>query len=116
MTASLPPITSATKIVVKDSTDALEMLGTSGEVTEVTTTADGHTQLTIKGEKLSDQSVEHITLTLTDDTPIIGTKDNQPIQVDDLEKGAKVFGFYGPKMTRSLPPIAEAVKIVVEEE
>lgn len=49
MTASLPPITSATKIVVKDSTDALEMLGTSGEVTEVTTTADGHTQLTIKG-------------------------------------------------------------------
>lgn len=116
MTASLPPITNTTKIVVKDSTDAQEVLGTSGEVTEVTTTADGHTQLTIKGEKLSDQSVEHITLTLTDDTSIIGTKDNQPIQVEELDKGTKVYGFYSPKMTKSLPPIGEAVKIVVEEE
>ena len=32
-----------------------------------------------------------------------------------LTKGTKVYGFYGPKMTKSLPPIGEAVKIVVRK-
>ncbi|MCP3776664.1 YobA family protein [Paenibacillus sp. MZ04-78.2] len=45
---------------------------------------------------------------------MIGTKDNQLVAADQLKKGDKVYAFYGPILTKSLPPIGQAVKIVVE--
>lgn len=114
MTMSQPPMTSAKKIVVHDKDIAPEVLGTAGEVLEVSTSPDGNTKVRIKGEKLSVQSFEEIVLNLNKETPIIDAKDQLELTVDALKKGVKVYGFYGPFTTKSLPPIGQAIKIVVE--
>ncbi|MDF9413114.1 copper amine oxidase N-terminal domain-containing protein [Brevibacillus laterosporus] len=116
MTLSIPPMTNAVKIVVNDKMATPEVLGTVGEVVEAKTLTDGTVQVVIKGEKLNDQSFEMIALNLAKDTPIIGAKDNSPLKAEDLRKGTKVYGFYGPVTTKSLPAIGQAMKIVVEQE
>ncbi|MBG9790067.1 peptidase [Brevibacillus laterosporus] len=116
MTMSIPPMTNAVKIVVNDKMDTPEVLGTVGEVVEAKTLTDGTIQVVIKGEKLNDNSFEMIALNLAKDTPIIDAKDNSELKAEDLRKGTKVYGFYGPMTTKSLPAIGQAVKIVVEQE
>ncbi|SCW64418.1 Copper amine oxidase N-terminal domain-containing protein [Paenibacillus tianmuensis] len=114
MAMSMPPMTHAKKIIVKQSSAAQQTLGTAGEIEEITSSAEGTTRLTIKGNKLSDGSHDTVVLNVAGDTPVIGTKDNQPVAADQLKKGDKVYAFYGPILTKSLPPIGQAVKIVVE--
>ncbi len=114
MAMSMPPMTHAKKIIVKQSPAAQQTLGTAGEIEEITSSAEGRTRLTIKGNKLSDGSHDTVILNVAGDTPVIGTKDNQPVAANQLKKGDKVYGFYGPILTKSLPPIGQAVKIVVE--
>ncbi|QOS97850.1 copper amine oxidase N-terminal domain-containing protein [Brevibacterium sp. JNUCC-42] len=116
MTMSIPPMTNAVKIVVNDKTATSEVLGTVGEVIEAKTLTDGTIQVVIEGEKLNDNSFETIALNVAKDTPIINTKDNTALKAEDLRKGVKVYGFYGPTTTKSLPAIGQAVKIVVEQE
>ncbi|SFL55748.1 Copper amine oxidase N-terminal domain-containing protein [Paenibacillus sp. 1_12] len=114
MAMSMPPMTNAKKIIVKEAPAAQQSLGTTGVIEEVTPSEEGTTRLVVKGTKLSDNSFETIVLNVSNTTAIIGTKDNQPIAVDQLKQGDKVFAFYGPILTKSLPPIGQAVKIVVE--
>lgn len=114
MTMSMPPMTGAKKIVINDKDLAADVLGTAGEVMEVTTSEDGNTRVRIKGEKLNDQSFEEIVLSLNKETSIIDAREQQQLTVEALKKGTKVYGFYGPMTTKSLPPIGQAVKIVVE--
>lgn len=113
MTLSLPPITNALKITV-DSADFKELLGTAGEITDVQELPDGVKQITVKGTKLSEQSQETIVLVVSDKTVITEANDNRSIAVQELKAGQKLHAFYGPAMTRSLPPIGQAVKLVVE--
>jgi hypothetical protein len=114
MAMSMPPLTSATKIIVKESTAAQQTLGTAGLIEEVAASAEGTIRLVIKGNKLSDKSFDTVVLNVASDTPIIGTKDNKPVAADQLKQGDKVYAFYGPILTKSLPPIGQAAKIVVE--
>ncbi len=114
MAMSMPPLTSAIKIVVKEQAPEQQTLGTAGVIEEVTPSDNGLTRVVIKGDKLSDTSVETIVLNISDTTSILGTKDNQKIAASELKKGDKVYAFYGPMLTRSLPPIGQATKIVVE--
>lgn len=114
MAMSMPPMTNAKKIIVKESTAAQQTLGTAGLIEEVTSSTEGTTRIVIKGNKLNDQSQDTIILNIASDTPIIGTKDNKPIAADQLKQGDQVYAFYGPAMTKSLPPIGQAVKIVAE--
>ncbi|WP_240417761.1 copper amine oxidase N-terminal domain-containing protein [Paenibacillus periandrae] len=114
MAMSMPPMTNAKKIIVTDTRPAQPTLGTTGVIEEITASEGGSKRLVIKGDKLSDSSFETIVLNVSSSTPIIGTKDNQPIAVDQLKQGDKVYAFYGPNLTKSLPPIGQAVKIVVE--
>ncbi|WP_232696722.1 stalk domain-containing protein [Brevibacillus daliensis] len=116
MTMSLPPMTNAEKIVVMDEEIAPVVLGTFGEVVDfdLKKLADGTQRLVIKGEKLNDQSYDTIALTITEDTQIIDAKNNAPLNLEALRNGSKVYGFYGPVVTKSNPAIGQAMKIVVE--
>jgi hypothetical protein len=114
MAMSMPPLTSAIKIVVKEQAPDQQILGTAGVIEEVTPSDNGITRVVIKGDKLSETSFETIVLNITDTTPILGTKDNQKIAAGELEKGDKLYAFYGPMLTKSMPPIGQATKIVVE--
>ncbi len=112
-TMSIPPMTNAVKIVVKEAS-AADVLGTAGEISAVTELSDGTKQITVKGEKLADGAYETISLTLSADTNILATKDNHVLTAADLKQGQRVYAFYGPRVTRSLPPIGHADKIVLE--
>lgn len=114
MAMSMPPMTHANKIIVKSATPAQETLGTGGAIEEISSAADGAKRLVINGHKLSDGSFDKIVLNVAQDTAIIGTKDNQPVASGELKQGDKVYAFYGPVLTRSLPPIGKAVQIVIE--
>lgn len=114
-TLSIPPMTNAKKIIVKES-PLQAMFGTAGEITKVTTLSNGEIQVTVKGEKIANEGYEQIVLNVTKDTQILGTKENQSLQSGDLNKGMKVYAFYGPMTTKSMPPIGTAIKILVESE
>jgi hypothetical protein len=62
---------------------------------------------------LSEISQSEIVLRVAADTVLVNGK-GEAVEIGSLVKGAKVIGFYGPMMTKSLPPIGTAVKVVVE--
>ncbi|WP_246314519.1 copper amine oxidase N-terminal domain-containing protein [Paenibacillus foliorum] len=112
-TLSLPPQTPTSKITVLDPARQADLLGTAGQIEEVRSSEDGKTSILIKGTKLSDSSQSEIVLQLTDETSIIN-KNGESVEKAQLVKGAQVVGFYGPAMTRSLPPMGKAWKVVVD--
>ncbi|MGO4499495.1 hypothetical protein AB4114_26765 [Paenibacillus sp. 2RAB27] len=111
MTLSLPPQTSTSKITVLDTAAHKGALGTSGIIEAVR--EDG--SLLVKGQGLTEDAPGEVVLTVGTDTAIVDGK-GIPIDKSALVKGANVIGFYGPMMTKSLPPISNAWKIVVEAE
>jgi len=112
MTLSLPPQTPTYRITVLDAKPLTDALGTAGEITEIRTGDKGETTIVIKGEGLSDQSPGEVALRLTDESQIVD-KNGNAVNKDELMQGAKVIGFYSPMLTKSLPPIGNAWKIVV---
>ncbi|MNC22425.1 Protease inhibitor precursor [compost metagenome] len=52
-------------------------------------------------------------LRLTKDTAVIN-ENGEAVSPADLIQGAEVIGFYGPLLTRSLPPTGTAMKVVLE--
>lgn len=117
-TRSLPPQTPTYQITVLDvagseaETPPLEVLGTAGKVERVQTTADT-TQIEISGTRLTETAPEHVILNITDATQLVDHEGN-PVELTELTEGAKVIGFYSPTLTRSLPPIGTAWKLVLE--
>ncbi|NEW04806.1 copper amine oxidase N-terminal domain-containing protein [Paenibacillus sp. SYP-B3998] len=112
-TLSLPPQTPTYKITVLDAKKQADLLGTSGTIEEVRSNTDGSTSLLIKGTGLNDQSPSEVILQLTNGTSFINNA-GETVEKSTLVKGVKVVGFYQPAMTKSLPPIGHAWKIVVE--
>ncbi|MFY0544124.1 hypothetical protein [Brevibacillus sp. H7] len=114
MTRSLPPQTVAKQIVVRKSLPSTEVLGTAGSVESVAPNPDGSLRILVEGEKLTDLSPATVALIVNKETVIVNAKDNRRLSPADLKPGMLVFAFYGPKLTRSIPPIGVAEKIVVE--
>ncbi|MEF3305053.1 copper amine oxidase N-terminal domain-containing protein [Paenibacillus sp. GYB003] len=112
MTMSLPPQTPTYKIVVTEQAAEQDALGTAGLIEEVRTGDNGTTSLRIKGEGLTDTTPDEVVLRLTEETKLVDTN-GEPVEPSELAKGAKVVGFYGPMLTKSLPPIGAASKIVL---
>ncbi len=52
-------------------------------------------------------------LSLTPET-IIEHKDGKAMKASDLTADAEIIGYYSPVMTKSLPPIGHAIKIVLQ--
>ncbi|WP_068777856.1 copper amine oxidase N-terminal domain-containing protein [Paenibacillus sp. FJAT-26967] len=114
MTMSLPPQTGAYKItLVKPAADK-EMFGTSGKIEEVSTSTDGSVSIRIKGEGLSEQSQPEVVLHLSDKTAIVNGQ-GEAVDKSEVVEGAEVIGFYNGMLTRSLPPIGQALQIVVKQ-
>ncbi|WP_342563512.1 copper amine oxidase N-terminal domain-containing protein [Paenibacillus sp. FSL R7-0345] len=112
-TMSLPPQTPAYQITVLDSAQQPEgLLGTEGTIEDITTSQDGTQMIRINGTGLTETSQSEIILRLPADTAIVN-ESGEPAQAGAIVKGAKVIGFYGPMLTRSLPAIGTAWKIVV---
>ncbi|MEW9701680.1 copper amine oxidase N-terminal domain-containing protein [Paenibacillus sp. SI8] len=113
-TMSLPPQTPTSRITVLDAKLQSDLIGTAGEIAEVRNDDSGKTSLLIKGTGLSDTSPSEVVLQLSDDTVLI-RQDGEKIEKSALVKGAQVIGFYKPMLTKSLPPIGQAWKIVLDE-
>lgn len=112
-TLSLPPQSPAYKITVKDSKQTFDTLGTQGTIEEVLQPEDGSLSIRLKGTGLTDVSQSEVVLRIDADTAIVN-ESGDAVSRSSLVQGAKVIGFYSPVLTRSLPPIGTAAKVVVE--
>ncbi|WP_054954902.1 copper amine oxidase N-terminal domain-containing protein [Paenibacillus dakarensis] len=108
MTMSLPGQTYAYEIKVKQDSDRKDLLGTSGTITP---NEDG-SRIKVTGIGMTEASPKEVVLNLSADTVIVD-QDGKDVKATDLKKDDKVLAFYGPMLTKSLPPIGGAVKIVV---
>ncbi|KQX60716.1 hypothetical protein [Paenibacillus sp. Root444D2] len=111
-TLSLPPQTSTSKITVLDTKREANSLGTAGVVEEVRGDDKGNMSLLVKGTGLTETSPSEVVLQISDKTAIVD-KNGDKVEKAALVKGANVIGFYGPALTKSLPPTGQAWKIVV---
>ncbi|WP_246294396.1 copper amine oxidase N-terminal domain-containing protein [Paenibacillus planticolens] len=114
MTMSLPPQTPTSKVTVLDAKTQAGMIGTAGVIEEIRSENKDDLSIRIKGEGLTETAPGEVVLHLTKDTAIVD-KNGDKIEISALVKGANVIGFYGPALTKSLPPIGTAWKIVVAE-
>lgn len=112
-TLSLPPQTPTYRITVKDKDYKAEWLGTDGKIQEV---ADADStdpvRIRVQGSAISASSPEEVILNITEATTLIHV-DGTKAAVDELTKDTKVVTFYSPLLTRSLPPISNAEKVIV---
>jgi len=114
MAMSMPPQTGAITIVVKDSLESQEVVGTAGKVVSTEKDQEGNYKMLVEGRGLTATSPEKVALIINKDTVIVNAKDNKVMKPEELKADMQVYAFYGPKLTRSLPPIGVAEKIVVE--
>lgn len=111
MTMSLPGQTYAYEITIVEAADDANMLGTSGAIEEVRQDDEGNLSIVVKGMGMSDVSPEQVVLRIDSETTIVDVE-GKVIDTDELTKDAKVLAYYGPMLTKSLPPIGYAWKIV----
>jgi len=114
MAMSMPPQTGVFTIVVKSSLESPDVLGTGGRLVSVEKGQDGSYRVNVEGEALSEGSQEQVVLTITEETVIVNARDQKAMKPEDLKPEMRVYAFYGPKLTRSLPPQGVAEKLVVE--
>ncbi|CAH0118130.1 MULTISPECIES: hypothetical protein [unclassified Paenibacillus] len=88
-----------------------KLSGTEGKISDVNFTKDGK-RITVKGQGLTPQDPGEIILNITKDTVIVDENGKKISLQKIVKKDMKVKAYYGPKMTRSLPPIGTADKIV----
>lgn len=108
VTASLPPVSTAQKIVVMQKK---ELFPIQGNILNIRTNKESH-MIHIKGEKLSETGLNQIILNINKDTKIVNVEGKE-LSINDLKEGTEVRAYYGPMLTRSLPPIGTAKKVVV---
>lgn len=114
MTMSLPPQTPTSKVTVLDAKTQAGLIGTAGVIEEVRSENKEDLSILVKGEGLTETAPDEVVLHLTKDTAIVD-KNGDKVETSALVKGANVIGFYGPALTKSLPPIGTAWKIVVAD-
>lgn len=115
MTRSLPPQTAAYRIQVVSALEAKDVLGTWGTIEEILQGDNREISVRVKGAGLTDSSPEEVILRIDQDT-VLQNVDGKAIGVEELEKGARVVGFYTPMLAKSLPPIGNALKMTLVAE
>lgn len=112
-TMSLPPRTATYRITVLEQAKLKDVFGTAGRIEEVRTADDGTVSLRISGKGLSDRAPDEVVLRVPDTAALV-TPEGEPVELGELTEGAKVIGFYGAALSKSLPPIGTAWKIVLQ--
>ncbi|MBZ9688812.1 hypothetical protein G9F72_021050 [Clostridium estertheticum] len=111
LSKSLPPIGVAKKIVISET--KYEM-GTIGTVDNIYTSEDKkESRIEIKGERIGESGFDNIILNISEKTKIVDFKTGVELKAIDIKKDSKVAAYYGGILTRSLPPIGFAEKIVL---
>lgn len=77
---------------------------TQGEIQEI---SEG--QIRVLGEG----NYKDVVLHIQDNTYILNAHDGTPILFEDLKQGDVVTAYYGPALTRSLPPQGRAIALIV---
>ena len=83
-------------------------IGAMVSVTSVQKEADGYKSMLVKTEK-----DEEIQLNLDEKTLVVNNETGVPSAIDEIKAGDKVFVYYSPAMTRSLPPQSACELILV---
>ena len=111
LSKSLPPIGIARKVVVSD----IEYeMGTMGIIESVYSSQDPkENRIEIKGEKLGESGFDNIILNISDKTKIVDFKTGKELKSEDIRKSSRVVAYYSGKLTKSIPPIGFAEKIVI---
>ncbi|GCD11197.1 hypothetical protein [Clostridium tagluense] len=111
LSKSLPPIGVAKKIVISEPKNEM---GIIGDIYNIYTSEDKkENRIEIKGERLGESGFDNIILNISEKTKIVDFKTGAKLEVNDIKKDSKVVAYYGGKLTRSLPPIGFAEKIVL---
>lgn len=111
VTRSVPPIGVAKKIVVKQAKDEYAA-GIYGEIKKIT---DVKTFLLayVQGEAIGDAANNKIMLAIGEETEIVDYLTGEELTKDDIKEGSMIYGYYEGAVTKSMPPMAPAEKIVV---
>ena len=83
-------------------------IGAMVSVISVQKEADGYKSMLVKTEK-----DEEIQLNLDEKTLVVNNETGVPSAIDEIKAGDKVFVYYSPAMTRSLPPQSACELILV---
>ncbi|MGH4124091.1 MAG: hypothetical protein ACREV6_14290 [Clostridium sp.] len=111
LSKSLPPIGVAKKIVISE---PKHEMGIIGNIDNVYTSEDKKdSRIEIKGERIGESGFDNIILNISQKTKIVDFKTGVELKVHDIKKDSKVAAYYGGKLTRSIPPIGFAEKIVL---
>lgn len=105
--------TGVINVKTKESSDKKELNSNIvGEITSIKKT-DKNTLILIEENIAGSEDKKQIVLYVDEETKIIDPVTNEEISLDDLNEGDKVRGFYGPKVTQSIPAKSKAEKIEV---
>ncbi|WP_209860282.1 copper amine oxidase N-terminal domain-containing protein [Paenibacillus shirakamiensis] len=110
-TLSLPPQSAAYDIKVTSEVSS-DLIGTSGTIEEVVSLEDQSVKIVVKGNGLTELSPKEVALVISKDT-VITDQSGKTVEASKLVKGTEVLSFYSQILTRSLPPMGQALKIVV---
>lgn len=80
------------------------VLSTKGEIKEI-----NKGKVSVLGEG----AYREIVLNIQDSTYILNAQDGTQIPFNDLEKGDTITAYYGPGVTRSIPPQGNAIALIV---
>ncbi|WP_211747244.1 copper amine oxidase N-terminal domain-containing protein [Paenibacillus sp. Marseille-Q4541] len=111
-TLSLPPQSPVYKITVTEQADA-EMVVAEGSIGEVRNSDAGELSFLVKGT--GEEAANDIVFQIGENTKVVNTK-GEEVDPSTLKKDDYVIGFHNGVTTRSLPPIANAMKIVVDQD
>ncbi|MEF3355077.1 copper amine oxidase N-terminal domain-containing protein [Paenibacillus sp. GYB006] len=112
-TLSLPPQSPVYKITVTEQAKA-DLVIAEGAISEVTTSDTGERSILLKGQGVDETPASGIVFNISSETKVVDTK-GEAIDPSTLKEKDYVIGVYNGITTRSLPPIANAMKLVVEQ-
>ncbi|WP_314589790.1 hypothetical protein [Paenibacillus terrigena] len=99
----------------KEHKEQRHALGTVGQITNYTNDKNGK-YITVVGRGVTAQDRSDMILAITKDTKIINSK-GKKVSIDSIIKGGKsVKVFYGPVMTKSLPPRGTALTVIEQDQ
>lgn len=112
-TLSLPPQSPVYKITVTEQANA-DLVTNEGVISEVNTSESGERSILVKSQGIVADEDYGIVFQIGKDTKVVNTK-GENIDPASLKEEDYVIGIYNGITTRSLPPIANATKIIVEQ-
>ena len=112
-TLSLPPQSPVYKITVTEQAKA-DLVIAEGAISEITTNENGERSILLKGQGIEEEPSSGIVFNISSETKVVDTK-GEAIDPSTLKEKDYVISVYNGITTRSLPPIANAMKLVVEQ-